>query len=355
MTIQELKQYIYINDKITTILEALGMHSIDESNSKYISCGMPNGDNPCSTIIYKDEYLTCNAYTRNIKPQGWDKQTNLFHLIMFINKCEFSSALQWCNTLLGIKNDGKRSTKGADPLSFFHNIKRKREGIKEQFYYDMSILDCYDKTIHIDLIRKDGIISQKVLDKYQVMFDFRSDRIIFPHFKYDNPDVICGVVGRTVNHAFKELNIKKYMSMLPTEYIKTQNLYALCWNEEYIRKFGQVIIFEAEKSVIKADMMEFPIGVSVGCHDISDFQKKILLSLGVEIIIAFDKDVDEEHMQKICRSYCMFGKVSYIYDKWNLLSDKDSPVDRGLKKWKFLYNHRVVWKEYMKLNSEKEE
>ena len=33
--------------------------------------------------------------------------------------------------------------------------------------------------------------------------------------------------------------------------------------------------------------------------------------------------------------------LSYIIDKWSLLGEKDSPVDKGIKRWKFLYEHRV--------------
>ena len=36
-------------------------------------------------------------------------------------------------------------------------------------------------------------------------------------------------------------------------------------------------------------------------------------------------------------------RVSYVYDRWHLLNEKDSPVDRGLKKWKYLYRNRVQY------------
>ena len=59
------------------------------------------------------------------------------------------------------------------------------------------------------------------------------------------------------------------------------------------------------------------------------------------IIIAFDKDVEEEHLIATCERFAKFSNVSYIFDKWNLLDEKDSPVDKGYKRWKFLYEHRV--------------
>lgn len=343
MTSKELREYIYKNDCIITILENLGMTHIDDSNSKYISCGMPDGDNPCSTIIYKDEYLTTLAYTRNIKPKDYIGQTNIIHLIMFIKKCEYSSAKSWCYFLLGLSNEGS-NIKSKDYLGFFKRIKRNKDIIKEQVYYDKSILNQYSKTPHIDLIRKDGIISQKIIDKYDIRFDYRSNRIIFPHYKYNDSNKIAGIVGRTVIKSFKELNIKKYMSMLPTEYHKKQNLYAYNLNIDNIQKRHIVIVFEAEKSVIKADMFGFPYGVSVGCHDISDFQRRLLLSLNCEVIIAFDKDVSEEHIKNICKVFSNFTSVSYIYDKWNLLDEKDSPVDKGHRVWEYLFRNRIKWR-----------
>lgn len=344
MTPTDLKKYIYEHDKIITILEKLGMGNINDSNSKYISCSMPDGDNVESTVVYNDEYLTTLAYTRNIKPNGYDKQTNIVHLVMFINKCEYSSAVSWCHFVLGLSND-KDNIKVNDHLSFFKKIHKKKNTLKEQIYYDESILNSYTHTPHIDLVRKDGIISQTLINKYNIMFDYRSERIIFPHYKYDDSTKIAGVVGRTVVKSFKELKIKKYMSMLDTEYHKKQNLYALNFNKEYITQQGIAIVFEAEKSVVKADMYGFPYGVSVGCHDISSFQRKLLISLETEIVIAFDKDVDDEHIQDICRSMSIYRSVSYIKDTWDLLDEKDSPVDKGYKIWQFLFKNRIKWRE----------
>lgn len=209
----------------------------------------------------------------------------------------------------------------------------------------MSILDDFLKLPHIDLIRKDGLINKEIFSKYHVCFDTRSERIVFPHFKYDDDTKICGLIGRTTNPCYKELKILKYVSLLDTTYDKTKNLYALCWNIENIKKEKKIIIFEAEKSVMKLDLFKLPsIGVSVGCHSISEEQKKIILSLGVEeVIIAFDKDVEEEHLIKQCKMFSSIVNVSYIYDKVNLLQEKDSPVDRGLKRWNFLYKYRVKY------------
>lgn len=344
MTAKELKKYIFQNQHMISILEHLKMHHINDSNSKYISCGFEDGDNISSTIIYKDEYCKVVAYTRDIKDKENKKQfTDIINLTAFVFNLTYQSAKSYLMSFLGLSNT-KSVARKQDQIPLFRNIKRKQSNQvqKEQVYYDVSLLDQYSDMIHIDLIRKDGLIDVDILRKYNIMFDTRTNRILFPHFKWDDSSKICGIVGRTVNPSFKELQIKKYMSVLLTEYIKTSNLYALCWNMEYILKERKIIIFEAEKSVLKSDMFGFPFAVSVGLHDISDVQKKIILSLDIdEVIIAFDNDVEEKYIQSQCSKFNKYIKTSYICDKWDLLGEKDSPVDKGHRRWKYLFRHRI--------------
>lgn len=348
MDFKELKRYISENDKLPIILEALGMHSINGSNQKYYSCGFPDGDNPSSTIVYKDESLTVNAYTRNIKKDG-DKSSNIFSLIMFINKCEFRTAITWCTAVLGLDNNSSSSSIRRTRINRRRDFNKKPKVNEEDIvYYDLDVLDKYSKEYHISLIQDDALIDTKILNKYKVMFDERTDRIIFPHLKYDDVTKVAGIVGRTVIKAYKELKINKYMSMLETKFDKTYNLYGLSLNIEEIKKHNMVCIFEAEKSVMKLDMFGMPIGVAVGCHDISEFQKKLLIRLGVDICICFDKDVDEEHIKKICSSLCKFRRVFYVKDDLNLLSEKDSPVDRGINVWNRLFKNKKEFKNEVK-------
>jgi DNA primase len=345
MNARELREYISNNDKLPDILDALGMHSINGYNQKYYTCGFPDGDNPVSTVVYKDEHLTVSAYTRDIKGDE-GKPPDIFNLIMFIKECEFGTAINWCHTVLGLSNDRNYEHKTyIDKLSEFKKFRRnKSKQMKDDIiYYDLDILKEYSKDPHINLVKDDGLIDKKVLDKYMVMFDDRSDRIIFPHLKYDDTTKIAGIVGRTIHKAYKELKINKYMSMLKTKFDKTHNLYGLSLNIDNIKRERIVCVFEAEKSVMKLDMYHMPVGVAVGCHDVSDFQRRLLIRLGVEICICFDKDVDEEHVISVCESLKL-SKVSYIKDVNNLLKDKDSPVDRGHKVWKELFDNRIRYK-----------
>lgn len=339
MNSEELMKYIIDNDLIVTILENLGCHSIKGISD--IRASLPDDDdNSKISVKIIDDKIKIRVFTKAESIYG-----NIYNLIMYINQCEFLSAYNWCCNTVGVQSSGKVQTK-KDHLEFFKNIKKKRTSYQNnQIYYDLNVLSGYNKLPHIDLIKKDGIISQRVLHKYSVMFDEREDRILFPHFKYDDINKIAGIVGRTVNKAYEELKIPKYMSMLLTEYKKMYNLYGLSHNIKYIKQRGLVIVFEAEKSVIKADMFGYPIGVAVGSHDISDFQQKLLISLDVDICIAFDKDVSEDYILSCCSRFSNYRNVYYIIDAWSLLKEKDSPVDRGHKKWEFLFKHKKLFKE----------
>lgn len=336
MDAKELKQYIMQNNLLKDLLHKLGCHSIKEY-SKEIRCALPNDNDPSKVSIFYGDELSVRIFTKAETVYG-----DIYNLIMFIdNLSSFAEAYKKCLNLLGLSASYNPSKhKKIDHLSFFRKIKKYRHEDSDLQCYDLSILDKYSKIPHIDLIRKDGILYD-VIDKYCVRFDERTDRIIFPHFKYDDKTKIVGLIGRTVIPAYKELGIPKYFSMEGIKYEKSKNLYGLSHNIEHIKQRGQVIVFEAEKSVMKADMFGCPIGVAVGCHDLSSFQKKLLISLNVEIIIAFDKDVNESHVVNICNDLAKYRKVSYIKDRWGLLQEKDSPCDRGYKVFHYLHKYRV--------------
>ena len=60
MEAKTIKEYIYNNEKIVDVLEALGMHHIKWHGGKeYLTCGMPDGDNPQSTTIFNGFLIFC--------------------------------------------------------------------------------------------------------------------------------------------------------------------------------------------------------------------------------------------------------------------------------------------------------
>lgn len=352
MTSKELKEYIYENGKIQDVLEGIGMHSIVVRES-YITCGYPDGDNSRACTIKNNQYLSIRSYTREIESAG-GLYPDIIDLVKFVLDSKNSyDAMKEIMRICGLAgNTISKAEKVKDGTELFRRIKKKNSNLHNNMY-DRSILENYDSTPHIDLLKKDWIAPQYA-EMYDIKFDPESNRIIFPHFKWDDHNTILALVGRTVNPAFKELKIPKYMTIVGVGYKKENNIYGLSLNMERIKEQKKVIVFEAEKSVIKAHQCGLGIGVSVGCHDISMQQIKILLSLGVEeIIIAFDKDVKLDHLKKYHDLLSSYVKVTFIYDAYDVLSDKESPVDKGYKIFNVLYSNRKKYIEWERIISEK--
>lgn len=331
MDAKELKKYIYNHDMIMGIAEKIGCHNF-HNYEKEIRCALPEDSDGTKVSIAKNEYLNVRIFNLGETVTG-----DIYRLIMHVNKCDFPSALSQCAKLCNTSVSYKQTKNNY--LSIFNKVKYKKANNDQLRLYDLSILDKYSSVPHIDLIKKDGIF-QPIINKYMIKFDVESNRIVFPHLAWNDQTKIVGLVGRTVNHAYKELNIPKYFPVDGYKYEKSKNLYGYCLNKQSIIEKGFVLVFEAEKSVLKSDMMGFPNAVSVGSHDISDFQLKLLIRLNVEIVVAFDNDVDKDYLKQLHNKISMFRKTSLINDKWKLLGEKDSPVDCGRKKFMYLLKHR---------------
>ena len=71
----------------------------------------------------------------------------------------------------------------------------------------------------------------------------------------------------------------------------------------------------------------------------------------LEVTIAFDKEYINfsdakgrkyfKKLEELCKKYSNYCNFSFIFDKENLLKEKDSPVDRGKKNFEKLYEKRI--------------
>ena len=69
----------------------------------------------------------------------------------------------------------------------------------------------------------------------------------------------------------------------------------------------------------------------------------MLVRLGVRVVFALDKDVrirDDHNISKLKQ----YVNVDYLWDKRDLLDDKDSPVDKGLEVFQELYGQRLKYR-----------
>ena len=198
----------------------------------------------------------------------------------------------------------------------------------------------YDQNLERVQLWRDEGISDDILRKFSVCYDHFSNRIVYPI--RDLSGTIVNIGGRALDPDYKEKGQRKYNYFY--KWPAGMNLlYGLYENLDHIREKREVIVFEGCKSVLKAASWGIDQCAAALTSHLSPAQMKILLTLGVDVVFAFDKDVNirQDHNIEKLRHYC---NVFYLYDRDNLLDEKDSPVDQGMETFLTLYEGRLRYR-----------
>lgn len=226
--------------------------------------------------------------------------------------------------------------------------------IVELKIYDNGIIERLPRPI-IEPWEKEGI-TREVMNNCNICYDPKNCGIVIPHYDIDNR--LIGIRERTL---IKEDEIKgkyrpAYIGRQLYNHPLSFNLYNLNNSKDSIKTIKKAIIWEGEKScLLYASYFGIDNDISVACcgSSLIPYQVKLLLNLGVEeIIIGFDKQFqefnDDEHkklvknLKNIHKKYGTYVQISYLFDKWNLLEYKDSPIDKGKDIFLELFKRRVI-------------
>jgi DNA primase len=184
-------------------------------------------------------------------------------------------------------------------------------------------------------------------------------------------------MGRLVGIKARNFNIedieahRKYMPLWYNKelynYPKMMVAYGYYQNQKVIKKAKEVIVYEAEKSVLKhGSYFTQNKSIAIGGSSFSIYHAWILKQAGVEkIILALDNDWDEEGnkdygLKKMIKEGYkikdMGFDVELIYD-WSgeLLDNKDAPIDKGRQIYSKLYRERKNITEFANEATAKEE
>lgn len=333
MDAQSIKDYIFSNDKMEIVLENLGMHHIQWHNRReYVTCGMPDGDNPSSTVIYCDNnFLMVKAYTRDIvDPYGI---SDIISLVSFIKGTIFTQSINWLCELFGLdyySNDSCNDF-ALDYMKFSDTLFDNKDTASIQLRpIPEDTLLAYlpwDNTIFYE-----DNISYQTQAEFELGLDVFSHRITIPI--RDEMGRLVGVKGRRAWDVVDEYN-PKYIYL--HQCAKSRICYGLYKTLPYIKETNTIIVCESEKGVMQLWSYGYRHCVAVGGHSISPQQQDLIIQSGAAtVIIAFDKDVDEETVRKEADKLSLYRRVEYILDFDNILNEKESPMDNP-SKWIDLY------------------
>ena len=346
MDIKDLKKYIFDNNKIEYVLEYYKFHSIWYTGDE-IRCAPPDGDNRTSVSIRQNETLFAMYYSDSTPFKG-----DLIGLIQKLLNTSFRDILIDIHAILGLSISGSRTkSKRSDLLANVRKYKKKNYVVKENKLHNENFLSQFAPFPHPDLYKE--AILPKVANQFNISFDPKQNRLIFPHYDWVHHDKIVGVQGRATGLTTEQANtlgIPKYWNYIKG-YRKSMNLFG--WNHTYknLEKSKKLILFEAEKSTLKhfSYLDGEGYAVSLGGHELSDQQVAFIIKNtpdDCEIIIAFDKDImvkDKEYLIECAKRFSKYRKASYIYDKIDngkILGEKDSPIDNGYLVFKYLMESR---------------
>ena len=350
MTGLELKEYIFNNCKIEYVLNEIGCHHIKyNKNKEYFTCGNIDGDNPSCIVVNNNKYINVRNYTREEYFKSNDEiKSDIFTLIQYNfsrtnQNFDFREAIKYVHKLFDIpltyNKDAEVKKQFNDPLEVFKKIKRSTVYVQDIELDEMENID-YIPYIHINWFRE-GIVPQTI-KKFGLAYSHLYKRNIIP-LRYWLDGKLLGYNQRTVIDNYEELGIKKYF-ITPT-YPKSHNLYGLWENKEDITKYGYVVVYESEKSVLKRHSRKDPTGVALSGHTLSSEQARILIGLNVDIVISLDKDISINEIRHMCEKFYGIRNVYYTYDKYNLLNPKDSIADKSSNIFEFLMKYKIKYDE----------
>ena len=333
MDIRDLKEDILNREIISDILSEIGCHHIQD-RGEYFTCGNRDGDNPRAIVVYKNEYIGCTNYTRQITKNG--RAADIFDLVAYTEDCSFAEAMKFVCNLAGIDYYGEKEDlpESLQIIKMLQSMSVCDDGddnspvkpISEKIlsYY----LPCGNK-----LFEDDGI-SLDVQKEFEIGYDPQSGYITIPI--RDSVGTLCGCKGRYFGHPDEFHTKYQYIEKCN----KSKILYGYWQNRKHIKNSKFVIIVESEKAVQQLATIGVRNAVSTGGKTISKYQVELITRTGCMPIFAYDKDVQEDELKEIASMFMYGISVYAIIDKDNILDKKESPSDSP-EKWKHLIKNNV--------------
>lgn len=323
--------------------ELISCIDIVEYISQFVDLTEKNGEY-WGLSCFKDEKTPSFSVRRN-PPVFYDYSSgiggNVYTFVKRYNNCSPRQTVEILKKYAGvdgevvIPHERLEATKVAKRFSVTSGTVKESKASKLPDDY----MERYERRRDKIRIWIDEGISEEAIEKYQVRYDGFSNSLVYP-IRDINGNIV-NIGARTLDPKWKEKGLRKYT------YFKSWGvmdvIFGISENMDDILKKKEIILFEGAKSVMKAYSWGIRNTGAILTSHLNPSQLKLLAKLGVKIVFALDKDVRvrEDHNISKLKYYC---HVDYLWDREDLLDDKDSPVDKGKETFLKLYNERLHYK-----------
>ncbi|MGD7046967.1 hypothetical protein FZC83_01900 [Rossellomorea marisflavi] len=300
-------------------------------------------------LYYYEESKTFHCYT------SCSESMDIYELVSRSKDISFPQAVKYVAELtnktfgFGSKLKGENGDIVSD-WEWLNKFTKKEKKLITLPEYNDKVLQRFTPKLHESWF--DEGISLETAEKFRVGYYFRenSEAITIPHYDLNNR--LVGIRRRSLIIEDVD-NGRKYMPITvgnTTYNHQTMfNVYGLHTNKGTIKRLKKIFFYEGEKSVFKTE--DVYGGNNFSCavcsSQITDYHRDIALSLGVEeVFIGFDKfrakkeyeseevyqkliEKYQDKLLKFARKFTPYCKVFIIWDDFDLLDPKDSPIDKG--------------------------
>lgn len=348
LDIQSIKSAI-TDDDIIALMDSMGIPLVS-ANSQYMI--FPS---VCHHADWEHHKPKLWYYSDSQRFHCWVCQhdSDVFGMVQKVRGCTFPQAVAYVCSTLGIQAAEVAQDDTIDPWQ--HDLRRwlsnaEPDEPSELTAYDTAILTAFDHLYPSDWLEYG--ITRDSMDKFGIGWYARQACVSIPVVQNGQ---LVGVRGRYTRQ--QDIAKGKYrpIAMLDGNVLKfatNQCLYGYDQNKAAIEKSHQVLLFESEKSVLKAPSYGINNALAVFGSNISKRHIEMLLALGVnDVVLAFDSDYKQvgndefkffvTKMRKLASKLRPYFAVSIIYNNQGYDGYKFSPMDFTYDQFMTIYERRA--------------
>ena len=182
---------------------------------------------------------------------------------------------------------GKSPNVSKHILEEIKKFKKKDEPFVQRIYLMDDCMNEYPESHHINEWMAEGI-SEEVLTRYNVRYNKEKTKIMFP---------IWDIYGKIVAIKYRNLvDLPKYKHV--NKVGVKDYLYNMNFAINSIIEEDECIIFESEKSVLKAETWNIHNTVAVGSHGLKDEIPSLIKLQFTNLVLAYDEDIKPKEIRK---------------------------------------------------------